>query len=106
MVTREESGLARLPNSASPFTAELTAIVHALKHIYTTKAKNFVIYTDSKSAIDAISKYNTFHPLAQKAQEWLFLIYARFKSVCFCWVPAHVGIKGNEQADAEAKHAT
>ena len=84
----------------------MTAIVHALKEVNNTKARKFVIYTDSKSAIDAICHYNSFHPLAQKAQEWLYRINVRFKSVCFCWVPAHVGIKGNEFADAEAKAAS
>ena len=105
IVTREQSGVARLADAASSFTAELTAIVHALKQISNTRAKNFVIYTDSKSAIDAICKFDNFHPLVRKAQEWLYLISSRFKSVCFCWVPAHVGIRGNELADIEAKSA-
>ena len=105
IVTREQSGLARLADAASSFTAELTAIVHALKQISNTRAKNFVIYTDSKSSIDAICKFDNFHPLVRKAQEWLYLISSRFKSVCFCWVPAHVGIRGNELADIEAKSA-
>ena len=105
IVTSEQSGLARLPDAASSFTAELTALVHALKQVSNTRAKSFVIYTDSKSAIDAICKYDNFHPLARKAQEWLYLISSRFKFVCFCWVPAHVGIRGNELADTEAKSA-
>ena len=93
VVTCEQSGLAQLPDAASSFTAELTALVHALKQVSNTKAKNFVIYTDSKSAIDAICKYDNFHPLARKAQEWLYLISSRFKFVYSCWVPAHVGIR-------------
>ena len=95
----------RLPNAASSFTAEITALVHALKEVCKINATKFVIYTDSKSSIDAISRYNPCQPLVQKAQEWLYLIYARRKSVRFCWVPAHVGIRGNEIADAEAKSA-
>ena len=106
IVTRDLSRLGRLPNSASSFTAELTGIVHALKEASKVKANNVVIYTDSKSAIDAISQFNTFHPIAQKAQEWLHLIRARHKTVCFCWVPSHVGIRGNEIADSEAKDAS
>ena len=83
----------------------MTAIVYALKEISTIKARKFVIYVDSKSAINAIGLFNSFHPLVQKAQEWLYRISAKFKSVCFCWVPAHVGVRGNELADSEAKCA-
>ena len=55
--------------------------------------------------MEAIKKFNSFHPLVQKVQEWLFRISCRHKSVCFCGVPSHVGIHGNELADREAKYA-
>ena len=97
---------AKLSNSASVFTAEITAIIKALELAYHSKQNKFVIYSDSRSALESLRKYNAFHPLVQKAQEWLFRISCRLKSVCFCWVPAHVGIRGNEQADKEAKIAS
>ena len=100
------SHVAKLPNSASVFTAEITAIIKALEIVYSSKHNKFVIYSDSKSVLESLKKYNVFHPLIQKAQEWLFRISCRLKSVCFCWVPAHVGIRGNEQADQEAKEAS
>lgn len=102
---RNEIFQARLPNSASILTAELTAIIHALKIASRSKKRDFVIFSDSYSAISALKKYNSFHPLVQEAQEWLFLIHSKFKTVCFCWVPAHVGILGNELVDREAKEA-
>ena len=105
VITKGHYKVGRLSNLASSFTAEMTAIVHALKEVSKVNAKKFVIYTDSKSSIEAMCQYNPFQPLVQKAQEWLYLIYSRHKSVCFCWVPSHVGIKGNEIADAEAKAA-
>ena len=74
--------------------------------MYHSERSRFVIYSDSKSVLESLRKYNAFHPLIQKAQEWLFRISCRLKSVCFCWVPAHVGIRGNELADKEAKVAS
>ena len=105
VVHNDTSYVAKLPNSASVFSAELTAIVQALELVNQSKKRNFVIYSDSWSAIESLRKFNSFHPLIQKAQEWLFRISCRKKSVCFCWVPAHVGIHGNETADKEAKTA-
>ena len=67
---------------------------------------NFVVYCDSRSTLEAIKKFNSFHLLVQKVQEWLFRISCQRKSVYFCWVPSHVGIHGNELADSEAKLAS
>ena len=48
-------------------------------------------------------KFNSFHPLVQKVQEWLFLIICHCKSIHFCWGLSHVGKHGNEVADGEVK---
>ena len=105
VICRDEIYQARLPNSASILTAELTAINHALNVIKDSNKKNFVIFSDSYSAISALKKYNSFHPLVQKIQEWLYHVHMKFKTVHFCWVPSHVGVLGNEEADTEAKEA-
>ena len=106
VIHESDAYVTKLPDSASVFTAELTAVVGALDLIFHHEGKKFVIYSDSKSALNSLGKYNPFHPLIQKAQEWLFRISCRHKSVSFCWVPSHVGIRGNELADREAKQAT
>ena len=99
------SYVVKLPDSASIYTAELTAVINALDRVYHSEGKDFVIYSDSKSTIESLKLFNSFHPLIQKAQEWLFRISGRHKLVHFCWIPSHVGIQGNEIADREAKEA-
>ena len=46
------------------------------------------------------------HLLVKDVQEWLYLLHSRKKGeVYLCWVPAHVGIKGNEDVSVAAKEA-
>ncbi|GBM04542.1 hypothetical protein AVEN_197937-1 [Araneus ventricosus] len=59
------------------------------------------------SALETLSHYDTqMHPVGL---EILFILqFLRNKSfnIIFCWVPSHVGISGNETADAIAKFAS
>ena len=54
---------AKLSSSASRYTAELTAIINAMNVVYHTNQKSFVIYSDSKSALESLNNYNSSHPL-------------------------------------------
>ena len=92
----------KLPDYASVFTAELIAVATALDQVFSSSNSNFVIYCDSRSTLEAIKKFSSFHPLVQKVQEWLFWISCRHKSLHFCWVPSHVGIHENEVSNREA----
>ena len=105
VVCEEFTDQAKFPSSTSIFTAELSAIVQCLEIINVSNKDNFVIHTDSHSAMTSLKQYNPSHPLVQKAQEWLFRLHIKFKKVQFCWVPSHVGIQLNELADQEAKEA-
>ena len=63
----------------------------------------FTIFSDSKSVLMALESFNSRHPIVLKILEWLYLLKRRGREVHFCWVPAHVGVPGNEKADALAK---
>ena len=98
----------RLPSSSSIFTAELHAVFNSLKYIFNqgSAGERYVIYTDSQSVLTSLKKLTPSHHLVQEVQDWLVLLHSRRRiRVSFCWVPAHVGIDGNEQADAAAKEA-
>ena len=105
VVCEGESYVKKLPDFSSIFTAEATAIADALELIQIKKFRSTVIYSDSKSVLDALKKFNPTHPLIQKAQEWLFYHSVRHRKIKFCWIPSHIGIEGNEVADREAKEA-
>ncbi|GBN39928.1 hypothetical protein AVEN_21763-1 [Araneus ventricosus] len=97
----------RLHNCCSVFTAELVAIFCALQEISPSSQRNFIIYTDSMSALETLSHYNTqMHPVGLEILSILQFLRNKSFNIIFCWVPIHVGISGNETADAIAKFAS
>ena len=88
----------RLRDHCSLYTAELQAILFALE-------RKFMIFSDSLSALQALGKLTTDHPLLIQIQELLHKINADQKEIVFMWVPGHVSIQGIEAADRAAKEA-
>src|SRR5215469_6464860 len=93
------------PRSSS-YTSELSAILLAL-HIMLSHHPDptYTVFTDSLSAVNALSNYSRPHPLLTPIMEYLARLHARQKTVSICWVPAHVNIPGNEHADRCARLA-
>ena len=51
-----------------------------------------MIFSDSLSALQALAKLKTDHPLLIQIQEFLHKLNADQKEIVFMWVPGHVGI--------------
>ena len=58
-----------LPGDSSIYTDELRAILLALKHIYHSKEKPFLVLPDSLSALQAIHNLKYDHPILIKIHE-------------------------------------
>lgn len=94
-----------LPPYASIFTAELSAILLALRSLYPLQVGRYVIYCDSTAALSAVENIYSSHPLVTQIFIWILLCRRRGHVIYFCWVPAHVSVEGNERADEVAKAA-
>lgn len=87
-----------LPMFTGIFTAELTAINEALTYAIEQNCKT-LICTDSLSVVNALSKnkkglYNN-----------ILMRPCSYQQVTLLWIPSHIGIPGNENADLAAKQA-
>ncbi|GBM22447.1 putative RNA-directed DNA polymerase from transposon X-element [Araneus ventricosus] len=97
----------QLHSSCSIFTAEITAILHALYQISNSPPDNYIVHSDPFSALESMTSLHRFsHPLTFNILELHDRLACRGFSVLLCWIPSHVGISGNEHADNLAKSAT
>ena len=76
----------------------------AIVNLILSYARNFIIFSDTKSALLAISGQDWTHPLVLDILECLhWLVQYQEKRILFYLIPSHVGIIGNEEADTAAK---
>ena len=92
----------RLSSLSSIYTAELFALWQALLICESSHHSSFIIYSDSLSSIQSISNIYSQDPLLHLIFSTLYKITNLGKNVIFCFVPSHLGIEGNDQADAAA----
>jgi len=93
----------RLPDNASIFAAEIHALDMALDIIRRTRSKDCVVFSDSLSSLQAIESCKVENTLILKILKDHNQLINSGKSITFCWIPSHVGIRGNEDADIAAK---
>ena len=84
---------------SSIFTAELTAIKLALSNTHKTNHKLHILFSDSKSALQSVIHKNLSNPITQDILLKYNDTYNHHYNIIFCWIPSHVGIKGNTKAD-------
>lgn len=81
--------------------AELEAIKETLKITRKTKNKDILICSDSRAAIASIQNNYENNNTAQEIRREC--TKQKDKNFTLMWVPAHCGIRGNEEADKLAK---
>jgi len=104
-VGRGVSKILRITDKASIFTAELIALNLALDIIRRSTRKKFIIFSDSLSSPMAIHNRHLETGYVQKFIFDYSQLVNSGKTIPLCWIPSHVGIRGNECADVAAKAA-
>jgi kelch-like protein 2/3 len=93
----------RLPNQCNIYTAELHAIRLAYDFIRRSREASFAIYSDSLSSLQAMQHFQIDNEIVLDILKVHSQLTDSGKRIVLCWVPSHVGIRGNERADASAK---
>jgi len=96
-VARNSTKTVRLSDKASIFTEELYAITLAMDFIHHSKDTKFIVFSDSKSSLEALNGFKIELDLVLKIIKDSSLIKAG-KVIKFCWIPSHVNIPGNGRA--------
>ncbi|XP_064475494.1 uncharacterized protein LOC135389369 [Ornithodoros turicata] len=101
-----ERGFKLVPTLSST-EAEAFAILSALRYISSSTPRAWTILSDSKSALEAVASYSP--KVINDIYTEILCLHAQLSSlghsVCFQWIPGHVGILGNAIADSAARFA-
>ena len=111
MLDGESKSFGKPIGVGSILTAELSAIQHALQRAEATaelcRFRRLFLFSDCQSALDLINnlvKPTGSFQLIHTIQRQLLALRAVLQ-VQLVWVPAHVGVPGNELANTAAKNA-
>ncbi len=97
----------RTSNNLAVYTVEMVAILVALRWVEKTEIVKVVICSDSAAVLVSLISFHS-----KSRQDILYeILYSVTRitnqggQVTFLWVPAHIGVKGNEKVDKVAKKA-
>ena len=101
-----------LNKNVSIFTAECFALTLAMDIALKNPNQNYIVFSDAKSVLLSLKDNNTnistnpyIFKMRNKIQE--FSIKSKSNSkIKFFWIPGHISINGNEEADKLAKKAS
>lgn len=110
-ISKNTAAMFKVKATVSIMTLELIAISEALNFIKGQEGRNFVIVTDSKSALQHMTRcasgYSRGVPIVYKILKLIYELVTKYNiNLRLQWVPSHIGLKGNEEADRLAKLAT
>ncbi|KAH8026669.1 hypothetical protein HPB51_023909 [Rhipicephalus microplus] len=86
-------------------TAEVAVLNLAADQLAELPPSSAVLFCDSRAAFLTLAKGENGNSIAQRLTRKFTVIVRSGCDVSFQWVPSHVGVRGNEAADALAKDA-
>ena len=97
----------RTSDHLAVYTVEMLGLISALEWVESTQFKKVVICTDSAAVLASMSSFHSSsrQGLLYEVLELVTRLVIKGCKLKFLWVPAHVGIVGNEKADKMAKKA-
>ena len=96
----------RMRNSASIFTAELTAILSCLSHLTCLPPPlKCLILTDSLSSLLAIQDHESTNPIVQRILILINSLTSSSSSISFLWIPSHINFEKHDVVDHAAKQS-
>ncbi|CAH2105345.1 unnamed protein product [Euphydryas editha] len=98
----------KLNNKISILEAELFAISECLSYIYSCEGNNFVVLSDSKSALQHLARCTSGKrglPVGYFILDTFLNLQEYGNNIKFQWFPSHINLIGNDVADMGAKMA-
>ncbi|GBM24118.1 hypothetical protein AVEN_50236-1 [Araneus ventricosus] len=96
----------RNPDNCSVFRSELLAIREALNFALHFENSDIYILTDSKSSIQYLKNWSEIREKTGQEVVSKIATLSQKSRVCYQWIPSHVGVFGNEEADVLAKEGS